>query len=138
MVNYQIIDIINQAHGLAKTCNLAQTVDSTISELNGAINSNRIDDKTNVLRKVLIQCGDCICQAKGIQNLPQWLAANRYFEQADAAMYNRDLIWLRDEIVPQMATIQLCKMMAEKAAENNLRQMGCSPQLILMLKAMFG
>lgn len=63
---------------------------------------------------------------------------DQYFEQTDAAVYNADLIWLRDTVVPNMAMGQLCEMAAEKVVENKLNQMDCSPQFLLMLKTMLG
>ena len=138
MDNKNVYDAMNQMQRMAKTCNLARVTDLTVSELNWAIGSRRIEDKINELKKVFAQCENSICQASGIQNLSQWLIENHYFEQADIGRYNRDLIWLRDNIIPYIATQQLCNMMAEKTAEDRLRQMGCSPQLLMLLKAMFG
>lgn len=53
MDNNNLCDMMNRAQGIVKACNIANTVDSTISELNWAINSNRIEDKTNELKRCL-------------------------------------------------------------------------------------
>ena len=138
MDNNNLCDMMNRAQGIVKACNIANTVDSTISELNWAINSNRIEDKTNELKKMFAQCGSCICQAKNIHALAGWVDRNHYFEQKDASVYDRDLMWLRDVVIPEIAKRQLCNMMAEKVTEDRLKQMGCPPQLLLMIKAMLG
>ena len=129
---------MNILQGISKSCSFAQAIDTIVAEINVALISDSLDDKKRQLNRLFLQCESCICKKTNIPNLSKWTEETHYFDHTDASFYNKDLLWIKENVIPSIEADGMCSIIAGHAIDTTLRQQGCSPELRMLFKALIG